>query len=818
VDGLHTCSRVSIILLKMGEEHYIRLSFGDWQDPKALRSRKEAMREIAAGALNEGRKCGISGRSGTYHSGAREESPSAADFEVALVKPSPDLGLLLFTDTPRESSWVSTPPRSRETSWASVQPRSYVDWVYRNTPGHQQSQSIWETTSAATPRCATSRRPLGPISEASASQCKNGRTASASSTRAPSRATQASLEACSRGPSRATQVSPEVGVSRGPSRASQASPGFPSIEELPEVVLRTSSPGDCSRSPSPGTHRSPTPSVEARGRAAVPSDWATSVESDPIAALPVAEQLDAAARAAGERVRGSVAMAMRAHMICRNAASVASRRLLHLYGDPTYPPPSFSSCPDQAGSSPATSSNAKGEKLARSGTGPNFQAILDHRDCVPPHHVPQPHSQDWIYKKKRVIKVARNTALGRMVRSDPDRARRHDLVAVPAWTRNRPWPPPPIKIVKKMAVLTNEEEDKESAEENSVQKASFRQKLQSDKASLKDSIEEVSGNRSPKAKIKAVTLMMSQVKKPSQKSGAPSPASPQRKLSHSSEGDSSRVGTVDSLQPIAEAKRTTSSHGSPADLELATTLLGRAETESLTKLFYHCVQPGRHVLNRQGMIKALREAGYTPDTKDEQRCFAAVQEQVLDHSRGKDNDPLTNPMLNAQGHWELREFILMLQALHEIGARQARLNNKQIADEFGMTITEVEELRLVFEGYDEKGSGSIGSSELKALVQEAEFGTEMLEEDFSMLLESVNLEAVEFFDFRQILTIVVQLSRLVKTQVHQPTYATSHGSMAPARRHGSAAGAGRHASAISGWATARASMVRQTSSRKPSNQ
>merc|ERR1712139_689990 len=63
-----------------------------------------------------------------------------------------------------------------------------------------------------------------------------------------------------------------------------------------------------------------------------------------------------------------------------------------------------------------------------------------------------------------------------MVLNDPQKASKYDLVAVPAWTQNKPWPPPPIKFKSKQP----EKVSKESEEEVSPTEPTltFRQRMQ----------------------------------------------------------------------------------------------------------------------------------------------------------------------------------------------------------------------------------------------------------------------------------------------------------------------------------------------------
>lgn len=496
-------------------------------------------------------------------------------------------------------------------------------------------------------------------------------------------------------------------------------------------------------------------------------------------------------------------MAIRARTVCRNVASVASRRLLHLYGDPTYPP----SKEDVA------RQNSQEDSPAIKREGSNFHSILSHRNSsfFRDHNVS--HRAD---QKRKVITVARHTVLGRMILNDPVMAEKHDLVAVPAWTKNKPWPPPPVKIIKKRVDLAMTEEQV-LVEEKMVDKQSLRQKMQRSRTALKESeppplgpwyglenpepdttlsIEEESEQpaeaeaavgKGAVPTMRAITQMVKlkearrkkaeTVETPTEASGMGPSMSMGPTMSMGpakSMGPTISMGLAKSMPMSASASVTNTR---PADLQLAKTLFHWREKEELGKLFHRCAEPCRlpEVLTRRGMIKALHEAGYTPDTVEEQRCFVAVQAQILEHTRGKDDDPKTNPMTHAQGYWELSEFILLMEALHEIGARQMRLNNKHVADEFGMTIVEIEDLRSIFQDFDKDRSGSIGRNELKALLQEVDVATAMLEEDFQMLLESVGLDNAETFDFRQFLGIIVQVSRLLNQPVMSPVQSiTSH--------------------------------------------
>lgn len=201
---------------------------------------------------------------------------------------------------------------------------------------------------------------------------------------------------------------------------------------------------------------------------------------------------------------------------------------------------------------------------------------------------------------------------------------------------------------------------------------------------------------------------------------------------------------------------------STVDLETATTLLSQEEKALFKKVFERYQESGRPVLCRRGMISALRDIGYTPTTLEDQKTYRAVQDQILMHTRGLQSDPRTDPMKTNRGWWELDEFILMLEALHEIQERHLRQMNSAMAQEFKMPLSEVEEFHKVFQTHEtHQNCGYIERNDLKVLLQDSAVTENLLEDDFSLLLESVSLELHKRFEFPDFLRIIHQVHKLM---------------------------------------------------------
>lgn len=712
---------------------------GIWNDPHALRCTPEAASQIAGGIVAETEKLGIRIRS------ARSAD---VDAEPSIVheKP-PDLSLqnlLLFTDAPSSAQSLFT-----NDTWESVQPPSYVDWAYRWSPWHgNSSQPVAGTSRAvsATPsisRLSNSGQPsqtLDAISEAP--PCKSGRAVSATPT---------SIAGSTRVPSRATQASPEesakpwtpVPPSRPPPHGRRA----PRSHAAPSTY-RGASPD--AQSPDSGRTDAATPvgvmggdmtrtsSPDTRGRATEPSGGA--------AALSLAEKLGIEADAAGERARGAVTMAIRAQAICRNAVNAASRRLLHLNGDRPGPPLPASEAQD----------GGNDARHAKEKVGPNFH---QHFPSVPSVSTvndafacfASPNSDDA--RRRRVIKVPRNTPLGRMVLKDPKRATKYNLVAVPSWTHNKPWPPPPVKFAKNLSFKRKTEDVEEKSPE-----PTWRQQLQMSR-SKKMKHDAV---RKSKAEVRALTRFLSLPRPHSGDQGSPYSSGTEpalvnvRQISDGSLSDSrvaTKVGITNENAGII-------SKSNLVDLDVSATLLDFTEKEQYKSIFRRYASDGVGALSRAGMVKALQAAGIRPTTSQEQQQFAAVQEQVVNHTRPVDSSPETNPVKSPTGVWHMREFILLVEALREIGARKRRQSNKERADEFNMSYEDVEEMRDVFKRFDSDNSGSINYSELKALLQAVEIT--MKDEELMALVQSVGIDATEQLDFPLFMRVAAQIDELAQ--------------------------------------------------------
>jgi hypothetical protein len=347
-------------------------------------------------------------------------------------------------------------------------------------------------------------------------------------------------------------------------------------------------------------------------------------------------------------------------------------------------------------------------------------------------------------KKKRIIKVAQNTLLGRMILKDPQKALKHDLVAVPSWVHNKPWPPPPVKVVK-----TVKKPKKVDKEENS-ETVSLRKRMQMQKSKSKRWEDSAPSVTQAAASIKAAGTLLAlrksiEEKRPKGNTVGSSPTKQKLWLESSSSNDTHR-GSLDEAGVSCMS-----------DLELGVACMGLTRKQEYRNVFKRIAVPGAG-LGRVGIVKALQQADHVPVSVEEQRLFANLQEQIIQHTRGK--DPHNNPLTDPQGHWTLHEFILMSEAMREVSSRRLKLANQEAAASFNMSCTEVGELRAVFTRFDTDASGTIDQQELKDLLETIDI--HLSDEDYGRLLDSCNLAAVEALDFKQFMTVAIQLDEITR--------------------------------------------------------
>lgn len=466
-------------------------------------------------------------------------------------------------------------------------------------------------------------------------------------------------------------------------------------------------------------------------RTPIPNTGSCGIESSGVtAALSRSERLNAAAEEAGEKARGEITLAMRARTICRLAGNAASRKLLHLWGEWDCPPASLLAGEESSGNKDMTeragsvdiSDTECNQLQASGGSAGHFNAS------------PLGSIFGGEFPKKRCIKVAANTALGRMVSADPERAAKYDLVTIPAWQLNKPWPPPAIGPRQLVKQADNQRRAK--AFEMEEEKIARMERAENRRVVMKKRV----------AKMQAVTTLVGLG----------------LRLRMTRERSSTRTEDSEALEDAVRSANSTDGF-EMADLESAGNILDWAQKEAFKGIFNRYSKHDDYKLTRRGMIKAMREAGLTPTTQEEQRRFAAVQVQVLEATRGEfEEQPENNPLTSPQGRWEMSEFLLVCAALREINLRKLRVANQEASDEFDVPLAEVEELRSVFQRYDSESTGMITAQDMKELLLVVDMKTS--DEDFKLLLQSAGLHK-ERFDFKEFLKLTTSLDSAMKSPV-----------------------------------------------------
>lgn len=446
--------------------------------------------------------------------------------------------------------------------------------------------------------------------------------------------------------------------------------------------------------------------------------------------METSRELGAAAEASGAMARGPVTMAIRAKAVCRLAASTASRRMLHRIADPDAPPfdvdEPLSRNWDRRASEASISSHEKdGRTVACEAWGdlpdrsPSSSSsapwkIQRHDLTVPA--VEEERSGGFSISRGnnrlREIQVPQNTTLGRMVRQDPVRAAKYDLVLVPPWSQNKPWPPPPIKMTRRVP---------------------RRESLHSD-----GDVAENTPSFSRWGRMRVVSQMVAMC------------AAAQRKTTKSP-SELMKIASSN-LQAAKEEQEM------EVDFFLARTAFSHEEEEYYTGIFSRYSAGNSGQLSIQGLQRAMREAGITASNVAEQDKFKKVQKQVLEYARGKEGMEESNPLASKKGFWMCDEFLLMVAGMKQLNMQERWKANEALAVELGLDPNALEEFRNVFDEFDIDGSGSIGVQELQKLLALANLHP--TDKELKLLLRRLGVgDELTFTEFLQIMVKVEEFVR-----------------------------------------------------------
>jgi len=458
--------------------------------------------------------------------------------------------------------------------------------------------------------------------------------------------------------------------------------------------------------------------------------------------LEASRELGAAAEAVGARARGEVTLAIRAKAVCRLAASAASRRLLSRIKDRHVSPPAV---PEEELRRSRAPAEAEAEAEAEDGTHRSF---LKPEPCAPssgrrvrcsdaePEFLafPAEESSQQLRlgrgggERSREIRVPANTPLGQMIKRDPERAAKYNLAVVPPWTQNKPWPPPPVKPQRRVppAVPAPRREDGRPARGSAHRSEGGRTELRR-KAHI------------AWAEVRAVSKMV----------GLATEVHTQAAMKHRRpELHSQLTKTVsfhlskEEIQPQVEFR------------SLQYMFVGENELEHYAEIFERFASGSGGHLTRQGLQRAMREAGLVAGSVAEQQKFKQVQGQVLQHCRGAERlEEEPNPLTSSKGVWEREEFLLMVAGMLQLDRRERWSANKAVADELGLSTAALEEYRQVFDEADRLGQGVVRLQEMQRLLAQADLHP--TDKELKLLLRRNSIgEELSFPEFLQVMVKV----------------------------------------------------------------
>lgn len=398
------------------------------------------------------------------------------------------------------------------------------------------------------------------------------------------------------------------------------------------------------------------------------------------ASMSLQDSIQAAADALGAKARGPVSMTIRAKAVCRMNLQAATRKLMHLRSlhtqeddsDDLMPKinPSVSLADWDASRSFTAKDLMKEQVISRA----LLATILDgHEEEVRP-------DRSTRHCRTR-LEVLDNTCLGKMVKRDPERAKKHGMVLVPAWTHNKPWPPPPLRL------------------------SSFTER--GNRAFQQQEVPQEQKPRSTDTNNSTVEDKMGDAKKR------------WRKLHNAT-----AVGQVarSSLQDSIEAKERRRIIPLSMDEELEREVADVDIDKVIWKLaddqtaFYEqvfCKHGGcaTGALRGQGLQRAMLEVGVVVKDIKQKKRLQQVQLAVIKHFRNGDDDEVPsnqgvpNPMTDRSGHagWFLKEWVAMVAVANELNEKDQLQQDRAISKALGLELQSVRSCRESYQEYSTDG-------------------------------------------------------------------------------------------------------------------
>eukprot|EP00929_Paragymnodinium_shiwhaense_P078252 TRINITY_DN40526_c0_g1_i1.p1 TRINITY_DN40526_c0_g1~~TRINITY_DN40526_c0_g1_i1.p1 ORF type:complete len:907 (+),score=187.75 TRINITY_DN40526_c0_g1_i1:240-2960(+) len=500
------------------------------------------------------------------------------------------------------------------------------------------------------------------------------------------------------------------------------------------------------------------------------------------------EDIAAAAEAARARVEGPIGLAMRAKVLCRLAASQACRRVQRqlLMGRPDGAPPDgyvgrsvdsesylddeeSEECSDEAASSYADTDSSywEGEYL-QPGYGGSPVGLAHHaaRESEGNLH-PAPLTDTGM--RRRVQQVPQHTALGKMILDDPDRALKYNLVAVPSWTTNRPWPPPPLRVkrwLKGEGLLPFFRKGAEG-----VSKA-----VEEEEATgPQPDVEEVA--RNPVLDFLApLGRRHQEVRVGKRRSTAGTSAAGGRlKPIVSVEGGRIEGPRTRRLKNLVKSVSRFSQAGEEhrrreqrdlfdgpdgVDFYAACSMVTERDIQAYRYVFRSLRDTPEGYLTRKGLQKAMEGVGLEASCAEDQRRLTAVQTQVLAHFRGDDEDALElrNPLEDPRGYWQEEEFVYMVVGNIYLTKKHNQAMAQKIADQHNMTCDQVEHLN---EGFKTFAAGGNGLSHAQLRKWLSLVGLHPNDEDLRLLFQSVGLAQKTHLTFAQTVRVICKVEEFL---------------------------------------------------------
>lgn len=216
----------------------------------------------------------------------------------------------------------------------------------------------------------------------------------------------------------------------------------------------------------------------------------------------------------------------------------------------------------------------------------------------------------------------------------------------------------------------------------------------------------------------------------------------------------------------AAAKRRT-----PEEIKRQAVRLGKKVSQlsdSMKDYYEKCFQrydrDNSETLEAPELQKVMMDIGMAPTTKEEQKMYGQVLQQILEVSRSEgmsqedeDGDSsMAYPVDTRDVKWTFHEFLMMVMAMIEIHTAEEDRRVSMVASDLGFMEEEVAGFKEIFDSFDRDGSGDVSIDEMKLILRAVGMAN-VSDEDLQKTVRQFDKDGDGTLDFKEFLKFMKKL-------------------------------------------------------------